>query len=84
MLPQQLLGNLRHVEGGHRLLLLAADLLHLMEPQLVVLDLLGSLLGGGVVDGIALGRAVLEGEAALGRWLHVGSCQDWRLLWRVF
>ena len=66
------------------MLLLAVDLLHLMEPQLVLVDLLGSLLVGGVVDSIALCRAVLEGEAALGRWLQLGSCQDWRLLWWVF
>ena len=81
LLPHKLLDNLRHVVSRHQLELIA-DLLHLMEhqPIVIVLDLLGSLLGG-VVDGITLVRTVLEGEVALGRWLlwHCSrrSCMDW-------
>ena len=87
LLLHELLDNLRHVESRYQLELIA-DLLHLMEyqPIVIVLDLLGSLLGG-VVDGITLVRTVLEGEVVLGWWILCHcirrSFVDWCCLWCV-
>ena len=81
LLPPQHLECLLDLPLGHELLIVAVHL-HIIRPVPVGLRHLVPLLGGGVarviqVGGVALGRAVLEGEGVttLGLWgtaAHLG------------